>query len=140
MKILSRLINFIYMKTLKLKVIHRVLIRGVLNSAGSAGGSLSEINKMLKLIDKISFTEDENKMFDFKYLEGNRLSWHIKKDGAEDGEDIDLPKEIEISDEQVDVLKTVFEKNDKDKKFTLADVGPLSEVAEQIGYKFEKGV
>ena len=50
---------------------------------------------------------------------------------------MDVEKEIEISDEQVDMLKEIFKKRDEEKKFTTSEVSPFFELAEQIGYKFE---
>ena len=125
------------MKTLKLKTIHRLLTLEVLNVAGKAGGSLAEINKLLKFIDKVDFSEEEKKMLMFRQTEDNKLVWNLRKDGAEDGEIVDVEKEIEISDEQVDMLKEIFKKRDEEKKFTTSEVSPFFELAEQIGYKFE---
>lgn len=125
------------MKTLKLKTIHRLLTLEVLNVAGKAGGSLAEINKLLKFIDRVDFSEEEKKMLMFRQTEDNKLVWNLRKDGAEDGEIVDVEKEIEISDEQVDMLKEIFKKRDEEKKFTTSEVSPFFELAEQIGYKFE---
>lgn len=125
------------MKTLKLKTIHRLLTLEVLNVAGKAGGSLAEINKLLKFIDKVDFSEEEKKMLMFRQTEDSKLVWNLRKDGAEDGEIVDVEKEIEISDEQVDMLKEIFKKRDEEKKFTTSEVSPFFELAEQIGYKFE---
>ena len=60
------------MKTLKLKTIHRLLTLEVLNVAGKAGGSLAEINKLLKLIDKVDFSEEEKKMLMFRQTEDSK--------------------------------------------------------------------
>jgi hypothetical protein len=124
------------MKTLKLKTIHRLLILEVLNTEGKSGGSLSEINRILKFIDRVDFSSDERALLSFRSVDG-KLAWNVKKDGKDDGEEVDVEREIEISDEQVDMLKSLFEKRDKEKKFVVTEANPFFEIASQIGYKFE---
>lgn len=125
------------MKVLKLKTIHRLLILEILNVAGKSGGSLAEINKLMKFIDRVDFSEEEKKLLAFRQTEDGKLVWNLKKDGAEDGEIVDVEKEVEFSDEQIDILIGIFKKRDEEKKFTTTEVGPFFELAEQIGYKFE---
>lgn len=125
------------MKTLKVKTIHRLLILELLNQSGKDGGSLSEVNRLLKFIDRVDFSEDEKKLFSFRQTEDGKLAWNTRKDGTLDGEDIDMEKEIEIADEQAEMLTKIFKKRDEEKKFTTSEANPFFEIAEQIGYKFE---
>uniref|UniRef100_A0A6H1ZHV8 Uncharacterized protein n=1 Tax=viral metagenome TaxID=1070528 RepID=A0A6H1ZHV8_9ZZZZ len=126
------------MKTIEVKTIHRLLTIELLNVYGKEGHTLSQVNKVMKLIDKFDFSEEERQAFGFKQTEDGRLSWHVKRDGSLDGEDIDIAKEIELSDEQVEILVGIFKSRDEKKEFTTADVKPYFEIAEQIDYKFEE--
>lgn len=138
------------MITLKLKVIHRLLLVGWLNEAGKANGnSLSQLNQMLKIVDKISFTEEENKLFkvhqeERKDAEGKiivdpqgnpslQIAWSIKD---EEGNDIDVEKDFELSDEQKEQVYGIMKSKDEKKEFTFEGLSVVREIAEKVGYSF----
>ena len=122
------------MKTLKLRVVHRILTQGLLDEYGKAGHSLSDLNKLLKVADKLAFKEEETKELNLRLEapEGVLPSWKWNQK-AEDGTEVDVEREIELMDEQFDLLKAVFKKKNDDKSFTTENIGPILEVAEQLG-------
>jgi len=131
------------MKKISLKVIHRLLLQGVLNEEGKAGHTLSQLNKMLKVTDKLAFTEEELKAINLRIVDtddnGNKLQdtqykWNSKD---ADGNDLDAGKEIELSDEQNQLIKDLFKKKNDAKEFKLGDVKPMLEIAAEIGFDVE---
>ena len=127
-----------------MNVLHRILLRGILNDEGKKGHSLSDLNMFFKILDKITFTEEENKEYNFRVenvtdSEGKEVSslrWNVKKDGKEGGKDLDAEKEFEFSDEQGDKLKEVLQKKNDAKEFTVENFA-IKDVAEQLGLKIE---
>jgi hypothetical protein len=117
------------MTTLKLKIVHRLLIKGLLDQRGNEGGSLSELNKMLKIIDRVGLTEAEVTKVNLRLEEG-ALRWQTK--GPAD-EDLDPLTDLELTDDQAELIKaTIKQKSDK-KELKLVEVGPIMEIAEQLG-------
>lgn len=139
------------MKTLQFSVVHRLIVSGWLNEAGrSSGQTLSDLSKMLKLVDKLVFTEEENEQFQVKIenrkdAEGNeirdaktgnvvqQMAWKSKDEA---GNDIDIKKEFELSDEQVTILKDLIKAKDERKEFNFEGMSVVAEIAEQVGYSF----
>ena len=116
------------MKQVKLKVLDRFLIQLSLDKDGKAGShSLSELNQMLKIIDKFNFSEEERKDLNIRN-EGGALKWNSEND---------IEKEFEIGDEQFQVIKTLLEKKDKAKDFDLSNLIGWNHIAEQFEYKFQ---
>lgn len=118
------------MKTLSLKVVHRILIKGMIDSAGKSGKSLSELNKLLKLIDKFDFSSDELTELNLR-VEDGMLKWNAKLEDK----DIDIEKGIELSDEQAELLKSIVKEKDDKKEFSLAEATPFMHIAEQLEYE-----
>jgi len=58
-------------------------------------GLLSEIRKALKILDKIELTEAEHKTVGMTEATGGQISWKDQK----------FTKEVELSDEQVELMK-----------------------------------
>lgn len=125
------------MKILKMKTLHRILLQGLLNSAGQVGGyTLSELNKMLKIENEINFKEEEIKELNLRMEDGS-FKWNAKKDGAAEGEEVDTEKAFEMSDESIDIIKKVIKKKDDEKQFNIAQVVPIKFIAEQVGLEIE---
>lgn len=124
------------MQSLNLSVVHRILLINMLNEEGKSGGSLSEINKLLKFIDRFEFSPEEKKDLNIR-MDGEKVVWNLHKDGNPEGEMVDVEKAFEITDEQFERLKEIFKKKDEAKEFTAMNVGPIFHIAKQIGYQFE---
>lgn len=134
------------MITLKLKVVHRFQIRNLLNGESKAGHSLSDINLINKIFDKVVFSEEEVKLLNIrtesvpgKDANGQDVTYtsflwnsHEKPDGK--GKELDLEKEFELSDEQKALLIAIINRKNEAKEFTMDQV-KLIEVAEQLGVK-----
>mgnify|MGYP001567449348 CR=1 FL=1 len=126
------------MRTLKLKVVHRILLSGILNVEGTKEGyGLKALSDMLKVFDKINFTQEETALLKIRQ-EDNQMKWDAAKEN-EDGskEEIDIEKEFEVSNDQADLLKEIFKKKDEKKEFTLSGLNPIVEIADQIGYEIK---
>lgn len=111
------------MKSLKLKAVHRLLLNAIIDGVGGKGESLSNLNKMLKLVDKLSLTEAEQKKLKLK-MEDGMIKWEAKEDKE---------VELELPDEEFELVKTLVKKRSEDKEIKLADAKPLLEVAQQLG-------
>lgn len=130
------------MKTLNLQVVHRILLKGMLDGEGKKGHSLSELNEYFKIIDKINFTEEESKDYEFKQelldpndaSKGASLRWQTLKNIDGNNTEIDILKPFEISDEQAQLLKTIIEEKNKAKEFTVSDI-KITDVADQLEIK-----
>lgn len=100
----------------------------MLDARGNAGGSMTELNKILKVVEKLQLTEEEVKHVNLR-LEDGALKWSTK---GEDGSDLDPAKEIELADEQVDLLKTMLKEKDEKKEFKMAEAGPVNEIVKEL--------
>mgnify|MGYP001566199518 FL=1 len=109
-------------------VLHRLLIQMMLDKDGKSGNhSLSELNQIFKILDKMNFKEDEIKELNIKNENGS-IKWDNEKD---------TKKDIELGDKQIEILMDVFSRKDKMKEFDLQNFIGYREIAEQIGYKLE---
>ncbi|OGJ58623.1 hypothetical protein A2635_03990 [Candidatus Peribacteria bacterium RIFCSPHIGHO2_01_FULL_51_9] len=125
------------MKTVNLKVVHRLLLKAMLNEEGKGPGySLSDLHKIFKVFDKIDFTPDEAKQFKLRNEE-NMVKWDAREGGTEDGKEIDIHKGFELSDEEVKLVCGMMKKKDEEKRFTTDGLSAVLELAEQFGYTFE---
>lgn len=124
------------MKTVKFKVIHRLLLLGLLNKGSEKGGSLSQMHKMYKILDKIDFKEEEQKKINLRQVD-NQMHWWKTEGGIEGAQEIDVDKEIQFSDDEIDVLKEIYRQADEAKQFSLQGLTPIMEIAEQIGYEMK---
>ncbi len=131
------------MKTLKLKVVHRLLLQGLLNDAGKQGTTLTELNKMLKIVDRLVMDEAYVKSVNLRLVNkddaGNDLpapqyKWNTKD---ENGNEVDVEKEVELSDEQGNLLHEIFKSKNEKKEFKLDDAKQMMELASQVGFSFE---
>jgi hypothetical protein len=111
---------------MKLKTIHRLLIINWLNEAAK-NKSLSEINKILKLMDKIDFSAEERTSLNLKIEEG-QIKWDSKND---------TEQEVELNKEQEQIITDVIQAKDEKKEFSLDGIKHVMEIAEQVDYKFE---
>ena len=126
------------MKTLNLQVVHRILLKNILDGEGKKGHSLSELNDFFKIIDKVNFTEDEIKEYAFKQVlvdegdpaKGASLNWQTKKGE----EDIDVLKPFEISDDQASLLKKIIDEKNKAKEFVASEL-KIVDIADQLELK-----
>ena len=121
------------MKILHLKTVHRLLLINLLNEEGKGGASLSDLAKLMHIAEKIDFKKEEREALNIR-VEENKVVWNVRAGGVADGEDIDVAKEFEVSDEESEKLMELFKKADEQKKFTLSDFGPVFEIAKEIGY------
>lgn len=124
------------MLTLKLRAFDRLLLVGMLDRATRQGESLSQLSKLLKLHDKINFTDEERTLLNVRVEEG-QIRWNRLKDGLPEGEEVDTERDVEISDEQKELLVSVFKKNDENKMFTSEGLKETLKIAEQIGYQVQ---
>jgi len=115
------------MKTLKLSVIHRVVLMGVLNSEQS-GHNLSELNQMLKIVDKLGIKLEEQKKLNLRIEDG---AWKWETADA-DGNEIDTEQDFEMSDDQTDVLVKILNKKNEEKAFALNNAKPIIDIFEQL--------
>jgi len=127
------------MTTLKLKAIHRILLKEMIDADGKKGHSLSELNKLNKILDKVEFTEEELRDLNLR-LENGAFHWNVKKpkeEGSEEMVDIDIDKDFELSDEQAKMLYNILKEKDENKGFQRSEVGPFMDLAEQLEYEVE---
>jgi len=110
------------MKAVKLKVIHRLFLNGLLSQAGD-NRPLAELNQLLKVIDKTSFSEEESKKLNIRNEEG---AWKWDSESEEDNE-------AEFSDEQVKLVSDIIKEKDKNKEFSIQHVAVLNDLCELFG-------
>src|SRR3990167_9860816 len=103
------------MVTVNFKAVHRLLLRSLIDEEAKAGFSLSEQSKRMKIQDKLLFTEDESKLLNFrlqptgrKDKDGNDTMSMVWDPKNAEGVELDVLKPIELSDEQVDIIKGIF--------------------------------
>ncbi len=131
------------MFTLKLKVLPRILLNGLLDQyMQTATRSLSELSKLLKLHDKIMFTAEEQALLNVRMevnAESKRpeMHWNARAGGTVDGEVVDFDRDIELSDEQKEMLYTVFKDMDERKSFSHENAAVCLEIAEKLGYEIK---
>ena len=116
------------MKTLKLNIVHRLLLNSYLDEKGKEGGTLSEQNKMMKVMDRLVLAEVETQRISLR-MEDSSLRWNTK---GEDGTDLDPLVDIELTDEQADLLKTLLKEKNEKKQIKMAEAAPLTELAKQL--------
>jgi hypothetical protein len=131
------------MVDVKFKVVHRILLKQLIDSDGKAGSHpLSALSKMMKIQEAISFTEEEVKTLNLRLEmlpapEGRepvgQWRWNTKRDNALDGEEVDLEKSFSFSDEQKDIVADILKRKNDAKEFTLGDAEPVLFIAEQFG-------
>ena len=127
---------------LKLSVLPRLVLIAQLDQANTLQArSLSELSKLMKLSDKVNFTDEERKILNIrneKAENGNmEIRWNRNLDGKEESEFVDIERDIELSDDQKTLLYTVYKELDERKAFTPAQLKPTLEVAEKIGYEIK---
>lgn len=121
------------MVDVKFKVIHRIILRGIVDSDGKSGQhALSELSKMLKVQEIVSFPEAEAKEFNIRVEEG-AFRWNSKRDNSPEGEEIDVEKPFSFSDEQKDLICDIIKRKSEAKEFSLSEASPVMEIAEQFG-------
>lgn len=98
---------------LSLNVKERVLLPGILPNSGKK----IEMILVSDILNKIEFTPEEVAELGLKDIGGGRVRWDPRKNGE---------KSIELTKEQVDILKKVSEDFDNEGKVTL-DLLPLFE-------------
>src|SRR3990167_3419308 len=97
------------------------------------------MNKMMKLIDKLSFKEEEIKKFSLRLenvKQGDKETAQWKWNAlAEDGSNQDVEVEIELSEEQVKIIEDIFKKKNDDKKIDFSNFAIVKDVSEQLELK-----
>ena len=130
------------MFTLKLSTLPRLVLIAQLDQANTLQArSLSELSKLMKLSDVVNFTDEERKILNIrneKAENGNmEIRWNRNVDGLEEGEFVDIERDIELSDDQKTLLYNVYKELDERKAFTPAQLKPSLDVAEKIGYEIK---
>ncbi|MDD5540049.1 MAG: hypothetical protein PHG61_05085 [Candidatus Marinimicrobia bacterium] len=98
------------------------------------GFDLSAMRKALKIVGKLELTKEDRERVNFKIIqneESNSLSWDTTKDRVEDGEIVDIPVDIDLSDEQAEFLAETIQKAGDAKELTVADA-VLLDVYDQL--------
>jgi len=98
------------------------------------GFDLSAMRKALKIVGKLELTKEDRERVNFKIIssgESNSLSWDTTKDRTEDGEIVDIPVDIDLSDEQAEFLAEIIQKAGDAKELTVADA-VLLDVYDQL--------
>ena len=135
---------------LKLNVLQRLLLNGFVNDYHKAGLSLSDLSKAMKVAEKLAFTEEEQKVLNVRLesadesgkpytnAKGESTSlYRWNKENAETKEVVDFPREIEFSQDQADLLKSVFNKKNDGKEFNFENGPVMIEVAKELGISIE---
>jgi len=128
---------------LKVKVLPRILLTGLLDKYMQLQTrSLSELSKLLKLNEKVQFTAEEQALLNVRIEKnaetGNsQYRWNHTKDSDPSAEVVDIERDIEFSDEQKEMLYTVFKELDDRKSFSGDNVMAIVELAEKIGYEIK---
>lgn len=132
------------MFTLKLRVLPRVLLKGLLNQyMQSSTRSLSELSALIKLNDKLAFTAEEQAAVNYRTEKNEQtgnaeVRWNYRAEGKEEGEVVDIERDVELSDEQKEMLYTAFKDQDERKAFGVENASVMLELAEKLGYEFKK--
>jgi len=90
---------------MKLGVYERLILLNILPQTGD----FLSIKIIHELKQNLSFTEAEHKELNFEHGNGNELRW---------AEEADKPKEIEIGDVAMSIIRETLEKLSKEKKLT----------------------
>ena len=127
---------------LKLSALPRLVLIAQLDQANTLQArSLSELSKLMKLSDRVNFTDEERKILNIrneKAENGNmEIRWNRNLDGKEESEFVDIERDIELSDDQKTLLYTVYKELDERKAFTPAQLKPSLDIAEKIGYEIK---
>jgi hypothetical protein len=131
------------MFTLKLQCLPRLVLIAQLDKYNNESArSLSELSKLMKLSDRVGFTDEERKALNIRNEKNEEsgmleIKWNRTLDGVEGGEIVDFDRDIELSDEQKELLYTVYKELDEKKTFTNAQLKPSLEIAEKIGYEIK---
>jgi len=116
------------MKNLLLSVGQRVAIENLIyDFKGSTGG----VYRALKILDKVSFNEDERKKYEIRYnvnkQGGTNVNWNAKKE---------KPKNVGLEDLEVDLIKQLIEGKSSKGEMGLGDRF-LLQTAELLGVEME---
>lgn len=125
------------MVTLNLRTVHRILLRGMIDSDGKAGNhTLSELGKLMKILEKVAFTEEEVKILDLRLVGepgSQSFVWNKNKDNDASLEEVDVEKPFELSDEESGMICDIIKKKNESKEFSMQEAGPVVEIATQLG-------
>lgn len=129
---------------LKLNVLQRLLINGFMNDYAKSGLSLTEMNKALKLVEKLAFKDEEQKELNVRLESVNEAGeplpapvYRWNRVNEETKEEVDVPREVDFSNEQSALLKDVLSKKNDNKEFTLENGPIMFEVAKELGISIE---
>lgn len=103
---------------INLSVFDRITIINTLNAGfNKNGGSLLELNAVLKVLDKINFTDEENESLNFRTetnaLGGVQVKWNQESDNE---------KGFDFTCKEFDIIKKYLE----DKKDWVVDVRSIN--------------
>lgn len=119
-------------KVLKFRAIHRILVNNLMDGKGNEGGTLTDLNHMLEVIKKLGITDEEKEKIKLKILEGGAVTWNFKD---EDGTEVDVEKDFEIADRQVELIKEALANKSEKKEIKFADLNAYTQIAEQVGFE-----
>lgn len=129
------------MHILKLRVVHRIMLVNLVDAFfKNEPHTLSELSKLMKLSDRLNFTPEERQILGVRAVKNEQtgredIVWNLRKDGAEDGEEVDVERDVELSDEQKEMLYNVVKHMDGKKELNPAAAPVLLEIAAKIGYE-----
>jgi len=120
------------MKTLNLSTHTRIILISKLSGLNNL--NLQSLNHILKVIERVSIKEDEAKRVNLREEKdeatGNILTrWD--RVNEESGEELDVPVDIELSDDQAKTLEKILEDMGEKESLSIQD-RPLLEVYEQL--------
>lgn len=118
---------------LNVKIADRIVLINLLEQYGKKGTSLSELNQIYKMFDKLEFKDEERKEINFR-IENGAYMWENKD---KDGNDLDTDKKVELSEKQVEILNGVLKDKDTKKEFDIQIFKSIERIAGQVGYKIE---
>ena len=129
---------------LKLNVLQRLLLSGFMNEYALGGLALADLSKALKLVDKFTFKEEEQKELNVhlenKDENGVPLTsavYRWNRINEETKVEVDYPREIELNQEQADLLKSVLSSKNEKKEFTIDNGPAMFEIAKELGLSIE---
>ncbi len=98
---------------MKLTINERFALIGLINQFR---GQLSEVNIALKMLDKITLSEEEEKEIELKIKQegdAQRITWNNEKAKL---------KEVSFNKNEKDIISSIIEKGE----FTVKDIGVIS--------------
>jgi len=109
------------MKNISLNIGERLSLVNVLN-VYSKDLSLNSYRLAFKIVDKLEISEEERKKVGYEVVEDVRITW----------KDVEYIKVIELSNDEFIFIESIFDKKDKDSKFSIADGRELLSIIDKM--------